>query len=216
MTNIPDTTKFKRFEKTEILLHWSHGLPFLFLVLTGFWLAWDGMTGIERSESISYYHKIAGIVLIFLPPVVVISGNLELIIRNFRKIISFGPADVSWIKSQSNKQEPLAQGKFNFGQKMNTLAVMVYSSFLQLTGIWLWITPQGLLPRWLHTIVAFGGSFLLCGHLYMAMVNPSTRKAFMAVITGFVSKDYIRHHHELQLDDAEDADDRGFDLRRDK
>ena len=196
-------TKFQRFEKTEILLHWSHGIPFIILLLTGIFLVIQGWQGAERSSSVNFYHKVFGIVLIFLPFVVILSGNFGLIIKNLKKILSFNENDKSWLAAQMSKEEPLPQGKFNPGQKLNTIAVMGYSSLLQLTGIWLWLSPHSMLPRWLHTLLAFIGAFLLMGHLYMAMLNPSTRKAFKAVFTGLVDKEYIKHHHPLQLTEEE-------------
>jgi len=193
----------KRFEKTEILLHWYHALPVLILIFTGFYLAWQGWQGIEHSDRISRIHEIVGVVLIFLAPISAISGNTRLIFKNILQIFHFGKSDLQWIRAEIFKKHGPPQPKFNTGQKLNTIAVFCYTLALQASGIWLWLYPHSLLPRRTHTIIAIFAVFLLMGHLYMAMINPKTRPGFWGIIHGFVPRSYIVDHHSLQLEEIE-------------
>ena len=193
----------KRFHKTEIMLHWANAVPFVILILTGFYLALEGLLGIQRSSFFSDIHKIMGIALIFLPPIVSLAGKTDVILKDLKSILTFGQLDKEWIAAQKAKTHS-AQGKFNFGQKINALASLVNSILLQLTGIWLWVAPQGMAPRWLHTLIACGAVFLVMGHLFMAIVNPSTKKGLPGMFNGgFVPRDYMEEHHSLQLHEIE-------------
>ncbi len=189
----------KRFHKTEILLHWANAVPFLILLLSGFWLALEGWLGMQRGEFLSDLHKIMGIVLICLPPIVSLAGKTEVITQDLTDIASFGDLDKQWIQAQRTHQHS-AQEKFNFGQKINALASLVNSILLQLTGVWLWLAPQGMAPRWLHTLIACAALVLVMGHLFMALVNPSTKKGLPGMFNGgFVPREYMEEHHSLQL-----------------
>ncbi|MDT8445303.1 MAG: cytochrome b/b6 domain-containing protein [bacterium] len=197
---------FLRFTKTEILLHWGHGLPFLVLLASGLALAVQGLFLQERSEFISDLHKLFGILLILAPPLVSIIGNTRTILDNLRQILTIEKRDIEWIKAQPKKLH-VAAGKFNMGQKINSLLMMGISLTLQATGIWLWLFPQGMLPRWSHTLIALGSIGLLSGHIFMATINPSTRKGFMGIIHGVVPISYVKEHHSLQLGESEEGHD---------
>ena len=190
---------FHRFQKTERLLHWFHAVPFILLLLTGFFLALEGLLGAQRNIFTSDLHKILGVMLIAAAPLVSYIGNTTLIRKNLKMILNIDKRDIEWIKAQP-KHLHVPAGKFNMGQKINSILMMFFSLSLQATGIWLWLAPQGLLPRWGHTALALGSAFLLAGHIFMATINPSTRKAFKGIINGYVPISYIEEHHSRQLD----------------
>lgn len=197
----------RRFHKPEILLHWMHAIPFLILLGTGFYLAWEGFEGEERDKMVSSIHEYVGVLLIALPPLVFIFSRSRFLLRDIKEIFSFGKDDLQWMINQPLRKHGPPMGKFNTGQKFNSIAVLGYSFILQGTGIWLWMTPQGLLPRWSHTLMAFVACFLLMGHIFMAVVNPSTRTGFMGIINGWVPRKYMEEHHELQLQEIEEGED---------
>jgi len=192
----------KRFSKSEIMLHWSNALPFLVLLASGVYLAWEGWEGEERMKWLGDLHRWFGVALMLLPPLVLAFAKTRLLLGDLNSLFSFGKLDLEWIKAQS-KGLHTAQGKFNFGQKMNGIASVVNSLLLQITGVWLWLNPQGLLARWSHILIAVLVLPLLGGHLFMAMVNPSTRKGFLGIFTGQVPREYMEEHHALQLQEIE-------------
>lgn len=193
---------FLRFSKTEILLHWGHGIPFLVLLASGLWLALEGLFLQERSEFFSDLHKLFGVLLIVAPPLVTLVGNTRTILDNLRQILTIDRRDIDWLKGQP-KGIHVPAGKFNMGQKINSILMMGLSLSLQATGLWLWLFPQGMLPRWSHTLIALGSIGLLAGHIFMATINPSTRKGFMGIIHGVVPISYVKEHHSLQLGESE-------------
>ncbi|OGH00906.1 MAG: hypothetical protein A2600_03375 [Candidatus Lambdaproteobacteria bacterium RIFOXYD1_FULL_56_27] len=194
---VPGKT-FLRFTKSEILLHWGHALPFLLLLASGLVLAVEGLFLQQRSALLSDFHKLTGVLLILAPPLFTVIGNTKIILYNLRLILTITPLDIEWIKAQP-KHLHVPAGKFNMGQKLNSILMMLISLSLQATGVWLWLFPQGLLPRWGHTLIALGSMGLLGGHIFMATINPSTRKGFWGIIHGVVPLSYVEEHHSLQL-----------------
>jgi len=188
-----------RFRKSEILLHWLHAIPFILLLITGVILAVEGFSGEQRNEFLSDFHKILGVLLIVAPPLVTLVGNSRLILGNLKQILTIDALDIAWLKAQP-KGLHVAAGKFNMGQKINSILMMLISLTLQATGIWLWLAPQGLLGRWAHILIAVGSVGLLSGHIFMATLNPSTRKGFKGIINGMVPVSYVEEHHSLQLE----------------
>ena len=194
-----------RFHKTEVLLHWANAAPFVILILTGAWIAIDGYLGLQRAEWLGDTHKFFSVLLIALPPLVILAGESKIIITNVKEIFSFGDVDRQWLQDQK-KGGHSPQGKFNLGQKINAIASIVNSILLQLTGIWLWLSPQGLLPRWLHILIGIVATFLVMGHIFMATMNKSTKKGLPGIFHGWVPRDYMEEHHRLQLDEIERGD----------
>ena len=199
---MPPKGWIKRFEKTEYVLHWAHAVPYLILLITGLSLAWEGFEGEQRNPLVGTFHEIVGVFLILLPIITTLAGNHRVIIFNVKQILSFTEDDKIWIKAQRTG-EHTPQWKFNFGQKMNSIVSMLLSLSLQLTGVWLWISPQGLLPRWSHIMLGFFALFALSGHLFMATLNPSTKKGLPGIFNGWVPRDYMEEHHHHQLDEIE-------------
>ena len=46
-----------------------------------------------------------------------------------------------------------------------------------------------------HVVAAYTTVVLVAGHLYMALINPSTRPALRGMISGKVDATWVRKHH---------------------
>jgi hypothetical protein len=46
-----------------------------------------------------------------------------------------------------------------------------------------------------HKLATIGICVLVAGHLYMALVNPTTRHALRGMLTGEVDRDWARNHY---------------------
>jgi len=87
------------------------------------------------------------------------------------------------------------QGKFNAAEKLNFMTLTATYPLYILTGIIIWAT-NGLLIAWLiHFGMALVATPFVVGHLYMAMVNPSSRVALSGMFSGFVDPEFVKHHH---------------------
>jgi formate dehydrogenase subunit gamma len=58
-------------------------------------------------------------------------------------------------------------------------------------------------PIVLHDVVAYISVSLLAGHLYLAVIHPSTRHALRGMTVGTVREDWAREHHAKWPTDAQ-------------
>ncbi len=93
-------------------------------------------------------------------------------------------------------------GKFNTGQKINSLLVLVYVIAFVVSGSLMWIYNTMLFPWFFHASVFFMAVASLGGHLYLSFLHPSTRPGLIGIFNGMVPKSYIEHHHSLTLRSA--------------
>jgi formate dehydrogenase subunit gamma len=135
--------KVVRFTKTERLLHWSFTVPVLFLSITGITMICVSVFSLTDSVSkpdIVAYHMIAGFVLLVLPPLVFLKGDRKTILRNVREIMHIDREDWRWLKGSFQKMykkgvELPECGKFNGGQKVNTILTMFIVLLLSSSGL---------------------------------------------------------------------------------
>jgi formate dehydrogenase subunit gamma len=202
----------RRFERSEIILHWVNAVPFLVLILTG---ALNILSRFElfippSIEAIRIIHKIAGVLWIAGIGYSFFFVGRELNIDNTRDQFKIGLSDVSWaikaVRSFFNRHiEVPPVGKFNVGQKINAILVIVYVVAFVGSGALIWAYKTMLFPWYFHAAVFFMAIFSLGGHLYLSFVHPSTRPGLIGIFNGMVPKSYIIHHHSLMIEGAANA-----------
>ena len=112
-----------------------------------------------------------------------------------RELDSFDRDDLRWLRGG---QAP--QGRFNAGQKINTALTAAFTVLFLVTGLLLWFGERNTSWRFASTVVLHDGLMyvslaLLLGHLYLAVINPSTRHALRGITTGSVSEEWAATHH---------------------
>jgi len=98
--------------------------------------------------------------------------------------------------------------RFNAGQKMNARLALAGLIGLYATGIYL-VTFGNRAFGHLHGPFAFLTSALIAGHIFMAVLNPSTRDALRGMTLGSVQREWAEHHFPRwveELDSRQDAD----------
>jgi hypothetical protein len=93
------------------------------------------------------------------------------------------------------------QGKFNGGQKINTVLTLFLVLGLSLTGLTMLIVKGNLLANIIHVILFFIFLSVFPGHLYLALINPSTRPAIRAITTGRINAEWLKEHHTLMYEE---------------
>jgi cytochrome b subunit of formate dehydrogenase len=58
----------------------------------------------------------------------------------------------------------------------------------------------------MHFFMALNAVPLIGGHLYMALINPSSRKGLNGMITGHVDRSWGKHHYRRWYRDHHEAD----------
>jgi formate dehydrogenase gamma subunit len=199
-----DTEQFRRFRTSEIILHWVNAIPFLILLFTGALMIYSRFYNISSNtlELLRYIHKIFAVVWTVLLGTSFFAVGTRLNLSNLREFFRMGSDDVEWfvlaVKSiyNHNLEIPPA-GKFNTGQKINSLLVLFYAMAFPISGVIMWFFGTILLAWYLHAAIFFMAATTVSGHLYLSFINPSTRVGLWGIFHGWVPKSYIAHHHSL-------------------
>ena len=196
--------KVLRFRLSERRLHWAIALPFLGCFTTALVLVFVYNPDPVRPYRVvlSTLHRISGLFLIVLPLLAVTFSHRDFRIhfRNVKQAWVWVLSDVKWLAlfglAAINKRIPLPeQGKFNAAQKLNFMMVMSTYPFYVLTGSLMWITGAALWSWLLHFFLALVATPFLIGHIFMATVPRDTRAALQGMFSGFVDRQWAKHHH---------------------
>lgn len=197
-----------RFCKTTRWFHWAFALSFLGLAGTGslLFLREQLEFGEETVRTLVDAHQILAVVFLTAPWLVAASGDTGRWLRDLTEILPLGRDDLVWLRAQmmpwQRRQLP-EQGKLNAGQKVNALIILILSSVLTVTGLHLWREPGAFVPLTLHVGAFAAWLPTFAGHLFLALLNPSTRPALRGMVLGAVRRDWARHHHRRWVEAAE-------------
>lgn len=205
--------KIIRFHLIERLIHWGHALPFVGLLLTGLAIHWTSFAHLifGSVETVRIIHKIAALCWLLIPPLLILKAGKTCLKANLREISQWHKRDFIWpwvvIKRVFIKSTDLPpQGRFNTGQKINSYLALVFTLMFAITGFLIWVT-QGegvLLPTFIHNTLFILVWPIFLGHLYLALINPSTRESIKGMIWGKVDGQWASEHHSLWYHDLID------------
>ena len=185
----------RRFSPVERLLHWVNALGFFFLLATGLILYLPGLSVlVARRQLIQSLHFWAGAGWLAALVAVLVLGGRRLL-RTARELESFDRDDLRWLRGGK-----APQGRFNAGQKINAALTAAFTILFGVSGLLLWFGEQDTRLRFASTVILHDGLMyislaLLVGHLYLALIHPSTRHALRGMTLGTVSEDWARRHH---------------------
>ena len=206
----------KRFAVPSRLAHWLLGAPFLLLLLTGLTNFVPRLKAQQFMDErlFAWLHTILGlatvaaIVLLVLPLLATRSVRADL-----RELTRVGRDDYLWLQhvafvaSGARSRLPPV-GKFNAGQKINALLSFGATAGLMVTGIVLGVNfitkeifPIAIVEDLfrLHTLLSLLVIPLVLGHLYLALLHPSTRESMRAITFGVVRRDWAARHHDAWI-----------------
>jgi formate dehydrogenase subunit gamma len=112
-----------------------------------------------------------------------------------RELERFDADDVRWLLHRGGRP-----GRFNAGQKLNTIVTAAFAVLFAVSGFLLWYGERDTRFRFANTILLHDGLMyaalvLLAGHLYLSLVHPSTRHALRGITRGSVDAEWARRHH---------------------
>jgi formate dehydrogenase subunit gamma len=199
----PATGYVRRFGPEERSLHWLLAATFLAMLATGLILylpvfaelaanrrLWKS---IHIGAAIAFW---AGLVVLFLTD---LSGSLR---RTAGEFDRFDDDDLRWLGWAVVRRgpEPPA-GRFNAGQKLNAALVAGLMVVFTVSGVLIYLQETDAAVRGrtsailVHDIATWIAVPLIAGHLYLALVNPSTRHSLRGMVLGTVRRDWARRHH---------------------
>jgi formate dehydrogenase subunit gamma len=207
-----------RFGRGSRQLHWTHAVLFLVLLLTGASLLLPSTKGfaIGGSRLLPSIHIAAGVLFILSPVLVYLTAaDRALVHRDLRRLVAAGRDDVRWLWWAGltlvgfRRREPLV-GKFNAGQKLNTLYTVATGLGLIVTGMILVVHTykKGLFDVnvaqrvfTLHDALMFATIPVVAIHIYLAVFNPGTRESLRGIVRGAVRIEWARRHHPKWVED---------------
>ncbi len=195
-----------RFRRSERLLHWAIAAPFTVCYLTAVVLlvVYNPSPRLPYRSLFSWTHRVSGVCLVVLPAIVALThpGDFRVYLDNVRRAWAWTFADVKWLAltgpATFNRRIALPeQGKFNAGEKLNFMLLTATYPLYIGTGILIWMPGIAFASWILHVSMAAVATPLVLGHVFMATVNPDTRPGLPGVFSGYVSREWARHHYAI-------------------
>ncbi len=200
----PQSTKILRFRKSERMVHWAIAVPFMVCYATALVLVlFYNPYPLRPYRSVfSWVHRLSGVSLIIFPLLTIAKsrGDYKVYFNNIKQAWLWTMEDLKWLALMglaaiSSRFTLPEQGKFNAAEKLNFMMLMSTYPLYIFTGLCIWLTNGALLSWLVHFGMALIATPLLTGHLFMAMINPETRVGLSGMISGFVDRQWAKHHY---------------------
>jgi formate dehydrogenase subunit gamma len=196
MATPPSQARLARFGRTERALHWVHASAFFVLLGSGLCLYLPSLAAVVgRRPLLKDIHVYTALAWIAALALVVLAGDRRRLLATAREIDVFDDDDLAWLRGGGTPQ-----GRFNAGQKLNAILTVAFAFLFSLTGFFLWYGERNHAFRLqnallVHDWLMYISFFLVLGHLYLSLINPSTRHSLSAITRGWVREDWALRHH---------------------
>ncbi len=205
-----EMNRVPRFNLMERLGHWGHAIPFTALLITGLLLVFGRLNSLFSGDTLRFFsqtHHIMGYVFTFLALIVLVIGTPRTFFAWIKTCFSWNKDDVKFVMAFPKeffgfKVDLPKQGKFNAGEKINSLITMAVF-FLMVTTGWIMLNPayfskQALFITYsLHALGAMLGGAVFLGHVYLSLIHPGSRESIKGMTIGTVSEKFAKEHHAL-------------------
>jgi len=200
-SSAPRPRYVKRFTLTERAIHWVHASAFFVLLGSGLVLYLPALSSdVGRRPLIKDIHFWTGISWAGALLAIALVGNRAALIRTVREIDLFDRDDRRFLRGRTASP----QGRFNAGQKVNAIVTAAFAVLFFVSGLLLWLGERNTAIRlggtiFLHDALMYLSVVIVVGHLYLALINRSTRHALRGITLGTVREDWARAHHAKWL-----------------
>jgi formate dehydrogenase subunit gamma len=191
----------RRFSPAEQSLHWLLATSFLTMLATGLILYLPALAQVAADRQL-WKSIHLGAALAFWAGTFLIAtsapGELK---RTARELDHYDEDDRRWLAWSVTRREPEPpQGRFNAGQKLNTALIAGLMVVFTVSGTLMYLQEidasfRGTSAILVHDIAMYVAVPLVIGHLYLAVLNPSTRHSLRGMLLGTVRRDWARRHH---------------------
>jgi formate dehydrogenase subunit gamma len=187
----------QRFTLTERLLHWVHASAFFVLLGSGLILYLPALstTFADRPliKDIHFYTAVSWAGAMIL---IALLGNRRALARTIREVDLFDRDDRRFLAGHIDSP----QGRFNAGQKVNVIVTAAFATLFFVSGMILWLGERNTDIRlggtiYLHDALMYLSVVIVVGHLYLALINRSTRHSLRGMVLGAVREDWAHAHH---------------------
>jgi formate dehydrogenase subunit gamma len=198
--------QIRRFSRTERALHWVHASAFFVLLGSGLVLYVPRLSElVARRQLVKDVHLYTGLAWAAVITLLILLGLRHGLRGTIRELERFDGEDLRWLLRRGGRA-----GRFNAGQKLNTIVTAAFAVLFAISGFLLWYGERDTRFRLANTILLHDGLMyvalvLLAGHLYLSLIHPSTRHALRGMIGGTVEEEWARRHHPRWAALADDA-----------
>jgi formate dehydrogenase subunit gamma len=184
MATSPSDERVARWNLTERALHWVHASAFCVLLGSGLCLYLPSLSeAVSRRpllKAIHLYTAASGAGAILL---VLLLGNRRSLASTVRELDRLDP-----------------RGRMNRGQQLNTIATAAFAVLFAVSGFLLWYGERDTRFRFASTLLVhdwlmYVSLVLFLGHLYYALILPSTRHSLSGMTRGWVRRDWAERRH---------------------
>jgi formate dehydrogenase subunit gamma len=198
-----------RYTLLERAMHWLHTATFVPLAITGFILYTPWLQPLAQGNSgqlVRLWHRIFAIGFGVVPIAYVIFQPRRAIM-SFKEFM-IGADDIEWVKGAVpyyllGKHEAMPpQGRFNTGEKMNGLIMIVTWIVFAVTGLLMWFqNVLNLSPglfQWmvlLHDLTFIVSVCMFFIHFFLAVIHPLMWQGLVSMRYGYTSATYAAEHH---------------------
>ncbi|MGD2179006.1 MAG: cytochrome b/b6 domain-containing protein, partial [Anaerolineae bacterium] len=124
-----------------------------------------------------------------------------------KRVFTWSKADLGWLRAApayyflGDEEAMPPQDKYNTGQKLFYLVVVICMAGFIVTGLVMWF-GKGVVPvrtYWwsvfLHDLctIAYGAFFLV--HFVLSVMHPLMKGAIDGMLFGWMPEEYVKHHH---------------------
>jgi formate dehydrogenase subunit gamma len=173
-----------RWTRTERAVHWVHATAFCILLGSGLCLYLPSLAeAVNRRPLLKSIHLYtaaswAGALLLIF-----VLGDRRSLLRTAREVDRLD-----------------ANGRMNRGQQLNTIVTAAFAILFAITGFLLWYGERDTRFRFASTLLVhdwlmYVSFVLFLGHLYYALILPSTRHSLSGMTRGWVREDWAKRRH---------------------
>lgn len=197
------------FTTTQRFVHWLHVVAFLLLLVTGLVLyvpQFHPFAVGSAGQASRLLHRI-GFVLAAAASVIYIIFDPRQFARSMKEIFTWSSQDLGWLKAApayyflGDEEAMPPQGKFNTGQKLFYLTVVIALIVFGVTGLIMWfgkgVVPVGLF-QWsvfLHDLVTIATVAFFLVHFMLSVMHPLMKGSLESMLFGWISEEYVESHH---------------------
>ncbi|KLU63395.1 formate dehydrogenase, cytochrome b556(fdo) subunit [Peptococcaceae bacterium CEB3] len=211
-----------RFTRGERFSHWVHAISFFLLLITGLGILslWFRPVlvlfgGVQAARVI---HRVVAVIFVVVVAAMFFIGDPRYHWEWLKSAFTLTKSDRQHVGAFSKEffgghGEYPPQGKFNGGEKINSLLTIFGSIFITLSGIIMWFRgsfPPGVV-RWaypVHDLSMFVMTAAVIGHMYLGLLHPDSRASIFGMLNGYVPVKFAKSHHAAWYNEVKGTENR--------
>jgi formate dehydrogenase subunit gamma len=200
-TATEQTRYVRRFSSAERSLHWLLAITFFAMLATGLILYLPSLAQVAANRQMWKSIHLGAAIGFWTGALLLALSSPGELRATARELDSFDEDDRRWLRWAVRRAGPEPpQGRFNAGQKLNTALTAGLMVVFTISGTLMYLQEtdasfRGTSAILVHDVAMYVAVPIVLGHLYLALVHPSTRHSLRGMALGTVRRDWARRHH---------------------